>query len=84
MQHSPGLNYPTYEDLVAKIDIEGFDYFFRYYAQPQHFTDPILRKYAEAYVTAAWELQNYVNTRLAWEELDAEVTASDPSNDPQL
>lgn len=42
----------TNEDLQAKIDNEGFDYFFSAYISPDAVKDPELRAYVEQYVKA--------------------------------
>lgn len=47
-------------DLLGKIECEGFDYYFRYYASPSRFKDPQLKQLALNYCNAANDLIKYL------------------------
>lgn len=48
------------EDLLDKIDGEGFDYFFRYYISLGNIQEPQLRQLAEEYQVASERLEEYL------------------------
>lgn len=49
------------ENIVEMVDVEGFDYAFRFYSEFKEIKDKRFHELREAYKKAANELEEYIN-----------------------
>lgn len=62
----------TLEDVRDRIELEGFDYAFRFYSDFKEVDDPEFHRLREAYVAAAQALDDYIPEREEGEEEEEE------------
>jgi hypothetical protein len=62
----------TLEDVRDRIELEGFDYAFRFYSNFEDVADPEFHRLREAYVDAAQALDSYIPELEDDQEIDDE------------